>query len=126
MTVIVKNTTSNFQFIDDLGIGVEPNESINLSDLFSFAQIENSRDLKLKVQLGEIILNDGDKDLTPVEAVNQVTIESKLVDDSTPDIPDNSGGTSGGTDKKFSILLTKNLGMIYTNNLTLVSYEEEE
>jgi len=67
-TVIVKNITVLEVFFDDLGIGVNAVSSRNFSALFPLYVIKSSTDLLSQLNAGNIVLNDGERDLKKIES----------------------------------------------------------
>jgi len=69
-TIIAKNQTANDIIISDLGSQTIPaNNQVTLSDLHSLTDIQASDDLITEVQAGNIVINDGNNDLSPTDAI---------------------------------------------------------
>jgi len=73
MVVIVKNYIDQSIMIDDLGIEIENNNQIDLSDLFSFFEIISSNDLKKSINENNLVINNGICDLNIEDAIDYIT-----------------------------------------------------
>jgi len=83
--IIAKNVVGSNIIIEDLGIRFPSGAQINLTELFEQTEINNSDDLKLKVNLGHIILNDGISDLNITNGLKHINFETEY-EDTTSDI----------------------------------------
>lgn len=75
-TIIVKNLKTYNILIEDLGIEIPQNSSINLTDSFDDYVILGSKDLYQLVYSQELIINDGINDLAVDVARDFLTIET--------------------------------------------------
>ena len=82
MAWIIRNTTGSPILIDDLGIIVDPNVLYDLEQFdYDLYELTDSDDLYALIANGDIILNDGVKDLAVEEALLHIGINSKLEDE---------------------------------------------
>lgn len=76
--IIIRNESGSDQIIEDLGFPViDSTADINLHEQFTYDEISGSDDLRELVNNGNIIINDGLKDLTPLQGVKYLTIINK-------------------------------------------------
>jgi len=73
MIVNITNTTEFLVTINDLGVSINANETIDLASVKTLADISESSDLLVKIAVGTLTVNDGIYDLTPDKAVIYVT-----------------------------------------------------
>lgn len=75
--VIIKNNTESPISINDLsGVTVDSTSQLELTDIFYFYDIVKSINLKTYVSNGNIIINDGNNDLSISNALNHIGIIS--------------------------------------------------
>ena len=79
--VIAKNTTTSDIMLEGLGIAIPGSSVINLTDSFEWHKIASLDYLKIKVELGEVVLNDGINDLNKADGLNHITYETKYKDE---------------------------------------------
>jgi hypothetical protein len=75
MTLIVKNISNQSIMINDLGIEIQIDTQIELSNLFSFFDLMSSEDLKNLIIENKLIINNGICDLSIEDAIEYVTFE---------------------------------------------------
>lgn len=83
--IIATNVSGGTLLIEDLGLFLESGESKTLTDIFEKSQITESDNLYEFVTLSQIVLNDGTKNLSVVEAQNMLNIQTEYkIDTSVP------------------------------------------
>lgn len=80
--IAINNTGSNI-FIADLGLDLLSDSTTTLSIIFPRYRIVESDDLNAKIQSGDIIINDGSKNLNISEAIDHITFQTEYEDRST-------------------------------------------
>jgi len=73
MTIYLKNNTNTIVTIDDLGITIPPDESINTIDFCNNIELAKSDNVVNKIALDILTVNDGDKDLTKSNGIRHIT-----------------------------------------------------
>lgn len=79
--IIVKNLTNEEIQLSDLGITIDKNSELNLTDYFTLSNIYESVDLKTYISNGILIINDGVEYLDSMDGLKHVTIETQYEDD---------------------------------------------
>ena len=82
--VIAKNPTPADILIGDLGISIPTGNQVILSDYFSFDEITDSPNLQTLVQDGNIIINNNISDLSEIDGLDYITIETLPSDPDKP------------------------------------------
>lgn len=74
MIVIAKNTTISGITIPDLaGVTISGGDSVALSDMFELYEISSSEDILPYISTVDIVINDGDKDLSVSDGIKYIT-----------------------------------------------------
>lgn len=76
LPIIAKNATGDSISIEDLGISIGGHSQIDLLNIFTKSEVVQSRDLVPFVLDGDIIINDGNKDLNPTEGYQHITFKT--------------------------------------------------
>jgi hypothetical protein len=101
-TVIIKNTTSSGIEINDLsGQYIEPDGTLNLTDLYSFHEIARSEDLKELVNGGTIVINNGTRDFNISRALTYVDYNDAGTIQGVPILDPAETTVSGGWAVKY-------------------------
>jgi len=74
---LINDTTSTIEISDLHGVNILEDETINILDLYPYEWVTRSLNLKTYVSNGEIIVNDGSKNLSINDALEQ--LESQTV-----------------------------------------------
>jgi len=75
-TVIIKNNSGSTQELEDFGIEILNGDQIDLTNYFAYDEIGGSRELKDKVDSGDLVVNDGTNDLSATDGVEYLTLEN--------------------------------------------------
>jgi len=75
VNIIAKNSTDVIITINDLGLNILPENEIDLVTVVPPYKIASSNDLVSKVSTGCITINDGENDLSVVDAIRYVTTQ---------------------------------------------------
>ena len=78
--ILAINDTTAEVFIDDLGISIPYGESRSLFSEFAIEELHSSNDLKAHILAGNIIINDGSKNLGINDGIAHVSLESEYTD----------------------------------------------
>ncbi len=74
--VIIKNVTKSSILVEDLGLPIDINKEINISEFFTYGQIVGSDDLRDLVKSGDLVLNNGTSDLSSSNGVKYLTLQN--------------------------------------------------
>ena len=74
--VIVKNYNAIDYLIEDLGISVLASGLVNFHEQFNYDEIAGSDDLRYAVDASELVVNDGNEDLSAVSGTEYLTLEN--------------------------------------------------
>lgn len=80
-TIIAKNVSGGDIFLDDLGIDLATDSTTELNLLFSIYLISESSDLRDSVSNGDIVINDGNSDLSVSDGLDHLLLETEYEDD---------------------------------------------
>lgn len=73
MKIIAKNQLSQILPLKDIGYNLSSNDEIDLLSLnIPLSTIQNSQNLMIQISTKNIIINDGERDLSPAEAVHHI------------------------------------------------------
>ena len=81
--VIAENQTATDIPITDLGVSILANQSLNLTDLFTFWEISSSIDIEMYIAGGGLLINDGTNTLDLQASLNYINITGNVNGDST-------------------------------------------
>lgn len=70
---LIINTTNTVLNIDDIGVVIPPNETINISNVIEEVEMAKSNDLISLISIGSIIINDGLSNLDKSSAIRYIT-----------------------------------------------------
>lgn len=78
--VVIKNNSGSNIVIEDLGLEIGNGTSITLSDYFTYGEIADSSSLQSIVSAGNLIVNNGTLDLSPVDGSNYIIRDNVYID----------------------------------------------
>ena len=73
---LINDTTATIEVRDLHGVNILSQESLDILSLYPYEWVERSNDLKTYVTNGDIIINDGVKNLTPEEGVEMLLTQT--------------------------------------------------
>jgi hypothetical protein len=79
-TIIAKNVSGGDIFLDDLGIDLATDSTTELNLIFSIYLISESSDLRDRVSNGDIVINDGNSDLSVSDGLDHLLLETEYED----------------------------------------------
>jgi len=80
LTVVLKNNFSSVVGVEDLGFSIPASgviEVVGINGTFDYVEIAESRDVHSHVQSGILTVNDGSEDLTIVNGIQHISLESE-------------------------------------------------
>lgn len=114
--VIIKNNTESPISINDLsGVTVDSTSQLELTDIFYFYDIVKSINLKTYVSNGNIIINDGNNDLSIENGLEHITIKSGY--SVTTEITNNINISNSPPDSTSTIWYNTDNSIMYTWNI---------
>ena len=74
--ILINDTTASISIGDLYGMVIDSTEEMDILDKYPYGRVSQSDNLKGYVSDGDIIINDGIKNLTPEEGVEHLTLET--------------------------------------------------